>query len=130
MGDEERPTEDVYSHKWQPITDLPGNWPSLKNPEIDSLARAWTTQYDQLKEEKTVKVFNERLLREWSIETGIIERLYTIDRGVTQLLIEQGIDAALIPHGATDRPVSEVRSYRLLGEVWYSGGKSWPENDS
>jgi hypothetical protein len=23
-----------------------------------------------------------------------------------------------------------VRSYRLLGEVWYSGGKSWPENDS
>jgi len=50
---------------------------------------------------------NERLRREWSIETGIIERIYTIDRSTTRLLIEQGI-AALIPYGATNRPVGEV----------------------
>ncbi len=36
--------------------------------------------------------------REWAIETGIIERLYTWDRGVTEVLIEQGIDASLIAH--------------------------------
>ena len=47
--------------------------------------------------------FDKRLRREWSIETGIIENVYTLDRGVTRTLIEKGIDAALIPHGASDR---------------------------
>ena len=46
----------------------------------------------------------ERLKREWAIETGLIERLYTLDRGVTQLLIERGIDAALIPSRTATNP--------------------------
>ena len=50
--------------------------------------------------------FNERLHREWAIETGLIERLYSFDRGVTQLLIERGIDAAAIPHGEDQQPES------------------------
>ncbi len=95
-------------YKWSPITDLPQDWESMCNPELYSLASVWLEQHSQLKESRAVKEFNERLLREWSIETGILERLYTIDRGVTQLLIEQGIDAALIPHSSTDRPVSEL----------------------
>jgi Fic family protein len=94
--------------QWHPIEDLPADWQSLANPELASLATIWAEQHTQLKSSQSVKEFNERLLREWSIETGIIERLYTIDRGVTQLLIEQGIDAALIPHGATDKPAAEV----------------------
>ena len=99
---------DEIGCKWTPISDLPENWQSLCNPELSSLASVWAEQHEQLKESRAVQEFNERLLREWSIETGILERLYTIDQGVTQLLIEQGIDAALIPHGATDRPVAEV----------------------
>lgn len=95
---------------WKPIADLPDNWRSLGIPELSSLASVWAEQHNRLKESRAVKAFNERLAREWSIETGILERLYTIDRGVTQLLVEQGIDAALIPHGATNRPVSEVVS--------------------
>ena len=95
-------------YKWVPIKDLPENWELLCNPELTSLASVWAEQHDQLKKSKSVQEFNERLLREWSIETGIIERLYTIDRGITQLLVEQGIDAALIPHGTTNLPVSEL----------------------
>lgn len=95
-------------YEWSPITDLPEGWEQLQNPELYSLASVWKEQHAQLTESRSVKEFNERLLREWSIETGILERLYTIDRGVTQLLIEQGIDASLIPHGATDIPVTEV----------------------
>ena len=34
----------------------------------------------------------EHLHREWAIETGLIERVYQHDRGVTQTLIEQGVD--------------------------------------
>lgn len=95
-------------YEWKPVTDLPDDWEKLRNPELYSLANVWEEQHAQLKESHSVKEFNERLLREWSIETGILERLYTIDRGITQLLIEQGIDSALIPHGATNIPVTEL----------------------
>src|SRR5215203_1712248 len=93
---------------WNPIQDLPEIWPTLVSTEVESLAQAWDEIYNTLKDTAMLETFNERLRREWSIETGIIERLYTIDRGTTQLLIEQGIDSAFITHGATDRPVTEV----------------------
>jgi len=41
--------------------------------------------------------FSQKLAREWSIETGQIEGVYDIERGVTQTLIERGINADLIP---------------------------------
>jgi Fic family protein len=100
--------QEKAGYTWRPLDDLPADWETMSNPELYSLAKVWTEQHAQLKESRSVKDFNEKLLREWSIETGIIERLYTIDRGVTQLLIEQGIDAALIPHGTTDKPVTEI----------------------
>ena len=93
---------------WEPITDLPDDWRSMVSTEVESLAHAWDDNYQQLKDTPMLLTFSERLRREWSIETGVIERLYTIDRGTTQLLIEQGIDSAYITHGATDRPVNEV----------------------
>ncbi|MFL5807106.1 MAG: Fic family protein [Roseiflexaceae bacterium] len=93
---------------WEAIHDLPETWPTLVSTEVESLAQAWEEIYNTLKDTAMLQSFNERLRREWSIETGIIERLYTIDRGTTQLLIEQGIDSAFITHGATDRPVAEV----------------------
>ena len=46
--------------------------------------------------------FEKRLRREWAIETGIIEKVYSLDRGITRTLIEKGIDAALIPHGTSE----------------------------
>ena len=52
--------------------------------------------------------FAVRLNREWAIETGLIERLYTLDRGIIQLMIEQGVDAALIPHQSNQEPESTV----------------------
>lgn len=95
---------------WQPIEDLPANWQSLANSELPPLVTVWDEQADRLRNSGEFKTFMERLRREIAIETGIIERLYTIDRGITRLLIEQGINEALIPHGATDRPVKQVVS--------------------
>ena len=70
----------------------------------------WLEQADKLRQSGEFQAFNDKLRREIAIETGIIERLYTIDRGTTRLLIEQGSNEALIPHGTTDRPVSQVVS--------------------
>lgn len=74
------------------------------------LVTVWNEQADRLRESGEFQVFQEKLHREIAIETGIIERLYSLDRGITRLLIEQGINEALIPHGATDRPIEQVIS--------------------
>ena len=89
---------------WKPITGLGENWNRLASQELSSLVEVWKEQRDSLSETEGLKEFNERLAREWAIETGILERLYTLDRGVTQLLIERGINEALISHDTTDRP--------------------------
>jgi len=95
---------------WQPIEDLSLDWQDLASSELPPLVTVWNEQADRLRQSGEFQTFNEKLRREIAIETGIIERLYTIDRGITRLLIEQGINEALIPHGATDRPVKQVVS--------------------
>lgn len=94
--------------KWAAIADLTDADRASANRELGPLQQVWLEQKQQLESSGRLSIFVTRLVREWSIETGILERLYTIDRGVTQVLVEQGFDAALIPHGATDKPASEV----------------------
>ncbi|MFH0824822.1 MAG: Fic family protein [Pseudomonadota bacterium] len=70
----------------------------LSSPELRALAQIWQERCQAIKETEAYSHFTKRLQREWAIETGIIERLYTWDRGVTEVLIEHGIDAAIISH--------------------------------
>ena len=76
----------------------------LAESDLRSLSQVWSEQQSALERADALRTFNEQLQREWAIETGVIERLYSLDRGVTQLLIERGIDATLIPRQSTDRP--------------------------
>ncbi len=89
---------------WEPITGLDDNWGHLVSRELSPLAAVWNEQRESLSETESLNEFNEQLAREWAIETGILESLYTLDRGVTQLLIERGIHETLISHSSTDRP--------------------------
>ncbi len=95
---------------WTPISDLPDNWQHLAHDDLKALARVWQDQRQRLgsADSAAYKQFMEKMRRKIAIETGVIERMYTIDRGITQILIEQGIDEALIPHGTTDKPAEEV----------------------
>lgn len=99
------------SMSWQPITPLSAQEASrLANQELPALFEVWQEQRAKLQETGVLANYTERLRREIAIETGILERLYSIDRGITTLLIEQGIDEALIPHGATNIAASKVIS--------------------
>lgn len=95
---------------WEPINDLPTDWKELADESLPALVTVWKEQVNRLKESGNFQPYLDRLVREIAIETGIIERLYTIDRGITRLLIERGIDEALIAHGSTDQPVKKVVS--------------------
>lgn len=91
-------------HKWRPIEDLPEDWQSLTDGELDSLLLVWQDQKASLEEAGLLKDAVERVNREWAIETGIIEDAYTLDRGVTETLVLQGISADRITRESTNLP--------------------------
>jgi hypothetical protein len=78
---------------WHPetgITDIGTDWRPLAASEIESIRKIWSEQRGRLSGTKQLAEFTETLSRAWAIETGIIENLYDIERGVTQTLIERG----------------------------------------
>jgi Fic family protein len=101
----------VTAYRWKPIEDLPPDWKSICFPDVEALASVWQEQAASLQDSDALKEFNRRLRREWAIETGIIENLYTIDRRVTLLLIEKGIESSLIPFGTTDKGPELIVSF-------------------
>lgn len=101
MGDVE------VGHSWAPIADLTDKDRAAASEELPALVQTWDQVRGAL-DPRQVDDFNERLKREWAIETGIIERLYTLDRGTTEVLIEHGIDAALIASDSTDQAPEQV----------------------
>lgn len=96
------------SKEWAEIREYETPHADLARAELRALAEVWQEQRQQLAEGDAFRQFLERLKREWAIETGLIERLYTLDRGITQMLIEHGIKATLIPHGSTPNPDTVV----------------------
>ena len=109
------PSASTSGFIWRPIDDYPESPDNFALPELRELANVWLEQRGMLEKAEGLSSFNERLRREWSIETGLLERIYTLDRGVTQILIERGIDASLIPHGSTsqapERVVAMIRDH-------------------
>ena len=81
-------------------------------PELRALSSVWQERKMALEEDGAYKEFIKKLQREWAIETGIIERLYSWDRGVTEVLIEQGIESSIIAHrgGVSQRDADHIQS--------------------
>ena len=98
------------AHFWHPIAALSEADLSATDDHLPALMSAWEEARADLNP-REVEGFNQRLNREWAIETGIIEDLYTLDRGTTQLLIERGIEASLIPSSATDKSPHLVANF-------------------
>ena len=97
-------------HKWRPIEPIDPVSRAYDFGEIDSLQREWL-RIKQGVESSTpdaYTAFTDRLTRRWSIETGIIEGIYDLDRGVTETLIEKGITADYIERGSTNKEPAEL----------------------
>ena len=92
---------------WNPdtgIKELERSPAELGASEIPGIKAIWTAQRERLKDTYQLKDFTEKLSREWAIETGIIENIYEIERGVTQTLIEHGFQSEYLSHGSTNKP--------------------------
>ena len=98
----------VYA--WKPIEPLSDRDRSIDFKDIDSLEKAWFEVKSKLAETSAnnLQKFVERLARLWSIETGILERIYDIDRGTTEILIEHGFLASLIERSSTSQDPEQL----------------------
>jgi Fic family protein len=81
-------------------------------PELRALTLVWQDKKSALENQGPYKEFIKKLQREWAIETGIIERLYVWDRGVTEILIEQGIESSIISHrgGVSQKEAQHIQA--------------------
>ena len=76
---------------WRPIEPLTVT-PALGNgtlASVDSLREEWHRRLSEFSEEDRARI-RQRSLRRLSVETGIIERLYDVDWGLTLTLIAEG----------------------------------------
>lgn len=106
--------DDFVALTWRPIDDLPKDWDKvLTNAQSKEMAAVWREQASELRARNVYDDFLLKLKREWSIETGVIEGIYSIDASGTRTLIEKGLDAAFLTHGETDgEPESVVAKAR------------------
>jgi Fic family protein len=91
---------------YEPIRDLTSKLRERES-ELTSLAAAWGERRQELGQSE-LQELHERIRRRWAIDTGMIEGLYSIARGTTELLIDRGLHADLISHGEADRPATEI----------------------
>ena len=97
-------------HKWKPIEPIDSTSQAYDFGEIDSLQREWLRIKQEVEgsSPNAYKAFTDRLTRRWSIETGIIEGIYDLDRNVTNTLIEKGISTDYIERRSTDKEPAEL----------------------
>ena len=87
---------------WKPIC-YDDSWNSVKTERFDNLLPSWEKRRAELsKYPVQYDRFIEQLKRKQAIETGIIERLYDLKKGVTETFIEKGFVDAYLQRGDTD----------------------------
>ncbi|AEI46944.1 Fic family protein [Runella slithyformis] len=81
------------------------NWKNCDTSLLDDIAPSWFARREVLQaNSKEYEDFINKLKRRHAIETGIVERMYDIDKGVTETLINEGFISSLVSHGDTNIP--------------------------
>jgi Fic family protein len=87
---------------WRPI-ELTDKWKACDTSILDDISSSWFERRTKLREDLGEYAdFLNRLKREHAIETGIIERLYDLNRGITEVFIKEGFIKSALSHGDTN----------------------------
>jgi Fic family protein len=95
---------------WHPIEPLSDADRQIDLADIQPLYETWRAAKKRLKEAngEALRAFTDRLVRSLSIETGILERIYDVDRGTTEALITQGFREDLVARNSTNIEPAEL----------------------
>lgn len=87
---------------WAPI-EFDAQWNSVKTEKFDNIYPSWEKRRIELqKDEEQYKRFMDQLKRKQAIDTGIIERMYDLKKGITETFIKEGFVDSYLQHGDTD----------------------------
>ena len=91
-------------YKWKPIAPFTQAEEAIDVSDLIPLGQSWREFKARLKDSNKTGLseFNQKLVRSLSIETGILERIYEIDRGTTEALIQRGFIEDLIQRDSTN----------------------------
>lgn len=94
----------MSDYKWEQITALSDDDRAIDLAAMTPLYDTWRTAKAKLQKSSptNLKAFADRLVRRMSIETGILERLYDLDRGTTEALVTNGFAEELVSRSSTD----------------------------
>ena len=94
----------MSDYKWKPITPLSDAEKAIDLAAIRPLYESWWAAKAELKESssESLEQFRAKLVRRLSIETGILEHVYELDRGTTEALVANGFAEDLVSRSDTD----------------------------
>lgn len=96
---------------WKPL-EFDDNWLRTSTDKLDNILPSWRKKREQLKQDfREYEKFLSRLKRQHAIETGIIERLYDMNEGITETFIKEGFVESYIQHGDTNIPPRKLLNY-------------------
>ena len=96
-------------YTWKAIEDLPSDWKGMESETLKNLSLLWEEQKNKADAEALAH-YSAKLQRQWAVETGLLEKLYDLEKGIADTMIELGIDAIDIPHHATSKSPEYVKS--------------------
>ncbi len=95
-------TVDKVFRLWKPVA-FTDAWRKCDTSVLDDIAPSWLSRRKELQEDsKEYKEFLERLKREHAVETGVIEQIYDLKKGITETLIKEGFVKSYLSHGDTN----------------------------
>ena len=94
--------------RWRPLQ--PPGALTFDFGEIDDLMARWRAMKSRLDASaaEALAEIEARLRRRWSIETGYIEGIYSVDAPTSEALAREGFREDLIPAGAANMPSDEL----------------------
>jgi len=96
---------------WKPI-EFTSNWSDCDTSILDDVAASWFKRRAVLEANSfEYEEFLNQLKREHAIETGIVERLYDLKKGITETFIKEGFVQSYLSHGDTNIPENELMAH-------------------
>jgi hypothetical protein len=96
---------------WKHI-ELSSLWLSCDTSTIDELSPSWYERREILQNNsKEYQEFMAELKREHAIETRIVERMYDLEKGITETFIKKRFVESYISHNETNVPVPKLLAH-------------------
>jgi len=104
-------SENKVCRLWKFLT-YSDSWKNCDTSSIDDISSSWFQRRSKLQgNSQEYELFLTRLKREHAIETGIVERMYDLDKGITETFIKEGFVQSYISHGDTNVPIPKLISH-------------------